>query len=119
MSSSVTGLRSSGSITFPSAARTASRVGLGWEGSALQEPGVHLGQPVLEEREVAVFGGQVRVDAGNTRREPQAVPERDEPVLLTVPELHGDADRAEIEAPRVDEHAVVVEPAVTARLDPS
>src|SRR5436190_9224982 len=118
MSSSVTGLRSSGSITLPSAARTASRVGIGTERSALEEPGVHLRDAALGERQVSVFRRQPRLDTGDVLGQPDAVAERDELVLLALPEQDGNADRRDVEAPRLHEHEVVVEPAVAAGLDP-
>src|SRR5947207_2949955 len=117
MSRSVTGLRSSGSITLPSAARTASWVGIAIERSALQEPGVHLRDAALGERQVSVFGRQPRLDTGDVLGQPDAVAERDELVLLALPEQDGNADRRDVEAPRLHQHDVVVEPAVAAGLD--
>src|SRR5207247_5513964 len=79
MSSWVTGLRSSGSITFPRAAMTASRVGcIRGEGSALEQPGVDLRNAPLEQRQVAVLGSQAGVDARDPPGEPDAVGEGDE-----------------------------------------
>src|SRR5262249_28007651 len=118
MSSSVTGFRNSGSITFPSAARTASRGGIGIERSALQKPGADLRDAALGERQVPVLGREARLDTWDPLGEPAAVPGRDEHVLLALPQQHGYADRGDVEPPRHHEREVVVEPALAARLDP-
>src|SRR5215471_11095037 len=97
MSSSVTGLRSSGSITLPSAARTASRVGIGIERSALQEPGVDLRDAPLEQGQVAVLRRDRRIGTGDIGGEPLGMADRHEPVLSAVPVQHEDADRGELE----------------------
>ena len=44
-----------------------------------------------------------RLRARDVLREPAAVGDRDEPVLLAVPDEHRDADRRDVEAPRPDE----------------
>src|SRR5437868_1256221 len=88
MSSSVTGLRSSGSMTFRRAARTASCVAIGPEGSALEKPAVDLRDPPHAERQVPVLGGEACVDVRDPPGEPDAVAEGDELVLLALPEEH-------------------------------
>src|SRR6185312_5307785 len=84
---------------------------------ALQQPGVDLRDSPLAQREVAVLGGEPRLHARDPLREPDPVPEGDEPVLLALPVQHRHADRAELESPRPDEGDVVVEPAVEALPD--
>jgi MFS transporter, DHA2 family, methylenomycin A resistance protein len=98
-------------------------VGLAWVATrpdrdrALQlagQPGVHLGNPVLEQREVPVVVEQPRVDAGDVRGEPLAVPERHEHVLAAVHDQHRHPDVGELESPR-QVHAAVFPPALTAQ----
>src|SRR6476659_5297170 len=79
---------------------------------------MNFGNPAFGECEVAVLGGQSRVDAGDVGREPDAMAVRHEFVLLAVPELNRHADRVELEAPGSDEGEVVVDPSVHARTDP-
>src|SRR5690348_1480869 len=84
------------------------------ERGAFQQPGVHLGDASLSQSEVAVVGSQSGVDSGDVLRKPNAVPVRNEVVLLALPELHRHADGGEVKAPRSDEGEGVVDPSIAA-----
>src|SRR5262245_46357737 len=85
---------------------------------ALEQPVVNVRHVLLEKGEMAVLWRQSRLDAGDSLREPAAVADRDELVLLAVPVEDRHADRLQLEAPRRAEGLVVVEPAVPTRAEP-
>ena len=71
----------------------------------------------FDERQMAVAGADPRLDAGDPLGEPPPVRHRHETVVLSVQEERRPVDRAEVEAPRLEEGEVVVEPAVDAGLE--
>ena len=79
------------------------------------EPCVDVGEPLDQQREVAVDITEVWLGAGHVLGEPLTVLERHESVLSPVPDLDGHADRLEPEPPRVHVCYSVVPPALLAR----
>src|SRR5215213_1119329 len=81
----------------------------------LGEPPLDVADAIAEQREMALLGRVAPLRPGDVRRQPAAVPTGHHQVLLSLPDLHGHVDRGDVEAPRLDEGQVVVEPAVDAR----
>src|SRR3954468_3077426 len=57
------------------------------------QPFVHRGHAPLEQRQVALVGVEPRLDARDVLRQPDAVAERDHPVLAALPVQDGHRDR--------------------------
>src|SRR5215213_6907409 len=78
----------------------------------LHEPFLHVADAAGEQREVPLFGGELRLSARDVSGQPAAVRARDHQVLPALPDLHRHADCANVEPPGLHEREVVVEPAV-------
>src|SRR5688500_5507969 len=71
----------------------------------------------LTQREMALALGQREARAGNTVRQPLTVRPGHEPVVLALPDLDRHADRLHVEAPRLRERQIVVDPTIEAVLE--
>ncbi len=75
------------------------------------------GERTHDEREVSLVVEEPGLRARDVRGQPLAVRERHHAVLRALPDGDGHADPGKVEAPRVHERDVVVEPAPDARRD--